>query len=175
MEESKTQVHAFSQDHYNRLTTGDKEQFKYLDNMMRKGNMSEHYVTLCKQFVNKYVAIVTVETPVDVIAVTSRDLSATLFERMGILGGEIGLFTGFSIVSILDWLTAIYNMIQPEDEKKRQNGQSGDINVSDKRRIHRLERIADQQGNMFHCLENKLDREMEDLKEEMKTLRKVCK
>ena len=65
---------------------GDYKEFIYLDNMMRKGNMSIHYESLCKQFVEKYIAIVTVETPADVITLTKRELSVTFLEKMGIIG-----------------------------------------------------------------------------------------
>ena len=166
----------FSDDHYNRLTTGDKEkvvqQFIYLDMTMRNGNISDHYVTLCKDFVKKYVAVVTVETPTNVITKISRDLSATLFEIMGILGGQIGLFTGFSMLSILECMRAIHNFIwhygegtganekiKTETKRKRQ-GESNSKNVFDKSSHQRR----------FDCIE----KDVEILKKEMNALRKVC-
>ena len=166
----------FSDNHYNRLTTGDKEkvvqQFIYLDMTMRNGNISDHYVTLCKDFVEKYVAIVTVETPTNVITKISRDMSATLFEMMGILGGQIGLFTGFSMLSILECMRAIYNFIwhygegtgadekmKIEQKRKRQN-ESDHENLFDNR----------SHQTRLHCLEM----EVEVLRKEIKTLRKVC-
>ena len=76
---------------------------------MRKGNSSDHYETLCREFAEKYLAIVTVEAPTDVITKISRDLSVTDLEKIGILGGELGLFTGFSMLTILDILVATYN------------------------------------------------------------------
>ena len=101
----------FSQDHYNRLTSGNKEQFIYLDKMMRSVSMSDHYVTLCKQFVEKHIAIISVEAPVDVITLTLRDLSVTWMDKIGILGGTLGLFTGVSMISILDVIKFIRKMI----------------------------------------------------------------
>ena len=166
----------FSDNIYNRLTTGDKEkvvqQFIYLDMTMRNGNMSDHYVKLCKDFVEKYVAIVTVATPTNVITKISRELSVTLFEMMGILGGEIGLFTGFSMLSILEYMTAIYNFIWhygeeigPDDkikteQKRKRLDESNHENLFDKRSHQRR----------INCLE----RDVEVLKKEIKTLRKVC-
>ena len=139
---------------------------------MRNGNTSEHYVTLCKGFVEKYISIVTVETPTNVITKISRGLSMTLFEVMGILGGEVGLFTGFSMLSILEYMTAVYNFIwhygevtedddKPKTETKRKRQEeSNSKNVFDKRSNQRR----------FDCIE----KDIEILKKEMKALRKVC-
>ena len=121
----------FSHDHYIRLTTGDKEkiaqQFIYLDNTMKNGNESDHYVTLCKDFVKKYVAIVTVETPTDEITKTLRDLKVTWMDKIGIIGGTLGLFTGVSMISIIPIITKIYKMIggcknENKDEKCEEQG-----------------------------------------------------
>ena len=51
------------------MRAGDKEkiaqQFVYLDKTMRNENIPDHYETLCKQFADKYIAIITVEAPTD--------------------------------------------------------------------------------------------------------------
>ena len=121
----------FPHDRYKRLTTGDKEkiaqQFIYLDNTMKNGNESDHYVTLCKDFVKKYVAIVTVETPTDEITKTLRDLKVTWMDKIGIIGGTLGLFTGVSMISIITIITKIYKMIggyknEINDEKCEEQG-----------------------------------------------------
>ena len=158
----------FSIDNYKRLTTGDKEkiaqQLVYLDNTMRNENRSDHYETLCKQFVDKYVAIVTVETPSDVITKMTRDLSETLFELIGILGGEIGLFTGFSMVSILEYLTSVYNFIWHYGEDT-----SADDNMKTKRKRqedHNSENLYDKRSRQQRL--NQLERDLETLKKEIK-------
>ena len=116
----KSENQHFSQDYYNRwkLATKDFTQFEKIDKRMKDGNESNHYVIQCKEFVVRYVSIVTVETPTDVITLTLRNLEAGFLERLGILGGQIGLFTGFCVMSILDYATSIYQMIWPEEEKK---------------------------------------------------------
>ena len=117
----------FWQEHYNNLTIGDKEPFLYLDNAMRNGKMSDHYVALCKDFVNKYVAIVSIESPVDVITLSSRDLSATWMDKFGIIGGIFGLFTGFSMVTILDMIRYLYKHYQQgfKMEDHNENNENG--------------------------------------------------
>ena len=164
----------FSDDNYKRLTTGDKEkiaqQFVYLDKTMRNENISDHYETLCKQFADKYIAIITVEAPTDVITKISRDLETTFFELVGILGGELGLFTGFSMLSILEYLTAIYNFIwhygedtntddELETKRKRQEEQN-------------IENVYDKRSHQQRL--NWLARDVETLRKEITTLRKVC-
>ena len=166
----------FSDDHYNRLTTGDKEkiaqQFLYLDMTMRNGNTSDHYVTLCKNFVQKYVAIVTVETPTNVITVVTRELSESLVEMLGVLGGELGLFTGFSMLSILELMTAIYNFIWHYGEETEADDK---VKTETKRKNQGKSICDDMFDKSFHrrrfdCLES----DLEILKKEMKTLKKVC-
>ena len=166
----------FSDDHYNRLTTGDKEkiaqQFLYLDMTMRNGNTSDHYVTLCKNFVQKYVAIVTVETPTNVITVVTRELSESLVEMLGVLGGELGLFTGFSMLSILELMTAIYNFIWHYGEETEADDK---VKTETKRKRQGKRNCDDFFDKSFHqrrfdCLES----DLEILKKEMKTLKTVC-
>ena len=65
-------------------------------------------------FVEKYIAVITVESPNDDITVITRDLSASILEKVGIMGGWTGLFTGFSMLSIISILEYIYNVIWPE-------------------------------------------------------------
>ena len=94
---------------------------------MRNGKMSDHYVALCKDFVNKYVAIVSIESPVDVITLSSRDLSATWMDKFGIIGGIFGLFTGFSMVTILDMIRYLYKHYQQgfKMEDHNENNENG--------------------------------------------------
>ena len=108
----KSATQHFSHDHYNRLATGDYKQFIYLDNMMRNKNISGHFVTLCQQFVKKHIAIVTVESPTDVVDIISRDIRVTFMDQIGIIGGTLGLFTGVSMISILDFISYIYKLIK---------------------------------------------------------------
>ena len=149
----KSEKQHFSKDYYNRwkLAAEDYNQFEEIERIMKDGDMSDHYVIQCEQFVQKYVAIVTVETPTDSITVIQRDEEASFAEKMAIFGGEIGLFTGFSFISFIDLASAIYNKIWPADEETESSPKSEnkekrnvDHNVSYKRsnqrRLDQLER-----------------------------------
>ena len=163
----------YSDDHYKRLTTGDKEkiaqEFIYLDNTMRNENISDHYETLCKEFVENYVAIITIEAPTDVITKIARDLETTFFELMGILGGELGLFTGFSMLSILECLTAIYNFIWHYGEDTREDNK---LETKRKSQEHNIENVYVKRSHQQRI--NCLERDVKTLMKEIKTLRKVC-
>ena len=70
----KSENQHFSQNYYNRwkLATEDSRQFEELHKIMKDGNMSDHYVTQCMEYVEKYIAIVTIETPTNVVTLTQR-------------------------------------------------------------------------------------------------------
>ena len=57
---------------------------------------------MCKKFVEKYVTLVSVESPTNTVGHTVRDIRDSLIEKLGIIGGTIGLFTGFSLLSLLE-------------------------------------------------------------------------
>ena len=142
---------------FKNLTKGDKEPFMYLEGMT--GNMSYHYFDLCMDFVEKYIAVITVESPNDDITVITRDLSASILEKVGIMGGWTGLFTGFSMLSIISILEYIYNVIWPEKvttssadlKQKRKYEQPLDKIIFDEkvyqRNIDVMKRIKELEGN----------------------------
>ena len=71
-----------------------------IENM--KGTNKEWRKSLCKTFVENYVALVSVESPTNTVAHTERDIRDSLVDKLGIIGGTIGLFTGFSLLSLLE-------------------------------------------------------------------------
>ena len=58
--------------------------------------------SLCKEFVEKYVALVSVESPTPTVAFAMLDVRDSFFERLGTIGGTLGLFT--SSLFMVDWL-----------------------------------------------------------------------
>ena len=52
-----------------------------------------------------------IDTTTDVIDTTSRDIRVTFMDQIGIIGGTLGLFTGVSMISILDFISYIYKLI----------------------------------------------------------------
>ena len=52
----------------------------------------------------KYVAIVTVETPVDTVIKSKRIARTTFNDQLAVVGGTLGLFSGISILSMVEVL-----------------------------------------------------------------------
>ena len=188
----KSENQHFSQNYYNRwkLATEDYQKFEELYEIMKDGNMSDHYLAQCKEFVAKYVSIVTVETPTDVITLILRNIAASFHERVGVLGGELGLFTGLSIISILDYGSSIYLMIWPEKEKEdssknlkvkiKQNRKNKQR--SNEKKIHgnpdqtRFDQLEDKVNFQGKLMDNRMyiqERKIETIMNEIKSLHNV--
>ena len=58
--------------------------------------------SLCFQFIEKFVAIVSVESPTNTITKSARDVRVTFIDQLGTIGGTLGLFTGMSILSMVE-------------------------------------------------------------------------
>ena len=60
------------------------------------------YEEFCLDYVKKYVAIVTVETPTSTVIKSTRVQRITVSEEIAVFGGTLGLFTGMSILSFVE-------------------------------------------------------------------------
>ena len=59
--------------------------------------------SLCKEYVTKYVVLISVESPTSSIVKSKREsYTVTFNDQMGTIGGTLGLFTGMSILSIIE-------------------------------------------------------------------------
>ena len=73
------------------------------------GENKEWRKNLCKKFVEKYVVLVNVESSTNSVAYTIRDMRDSSIEKLGIIAGNIGLFTGLSILSFVDMAFFLYS------------------------------------------------------------------
>ena len=80
------------------MTTGNWKNFKSWQNYEGGG------LEYCKDYVKKYVAIVTVETPVDTVIKSKRIARITFNDQLAVVGGTLGLFSGISILSMVEVL-----------------------------------------------------------------------
>ena len=64
--------------------------------------------SLCRNFISKFVALLSVESPTDSITKSAREIRVTLIDQIGTIGGTLGLFTGMSILSIVEILFFAY-------------------------------------------------------------------
>ena len=58
--------------------------------------------SLCRNFISNFVALVSVESPTDSITKSAREIRVTLIDQIGTVGGTLGLFTGMSILSMVE-------------------------------------------------------------------------
>ena len=62
----------------------------------------ERSMNLCLEYVSKYVSILTVEAPVDSVIKAKRVQRTTLNDELAVVGGTLGLFSGISILSMVE-------------------------------------------------------------------------
>ena len=86
----------------------NQEDFIRFDSMTiekwKDWNKYGHNLKFCEDSVMKYVAIVTIETPVDTVIKSKRIARTTFNDQLAVVGGTLGLFTGISILSMVEVL-----------------------------------------------------------------------
>ena len=97
-------IHSFRQHfafkNYETLVTGDG-QIPDLQASMANGS-------LCYQFVEKFIAMVSVESPTSSVAKSAREPRVTFMDQLGTIGGTLGLFTGMSLLSMIEIVFFLY-------------------------------------------------------------------
>ena len=58
--------------------------------------------SLCKNYVKNFLAFVSVSSPTTSVIKTVRDKRFTFFDQLGTVGGTLGLFTGMSVLSMVE-------------------------------------------------------------------------
>ena len=89
---------------YETLVTGDG-QIPNLQASMTNGS-------LCYQFVEKFIAMVSVESPTSTVAKSAREPRVTFMDQLGTIGGTLGLFTGMSLLSMIEILFFLYAFLK---------------------------------------------------------------
>lgn len=65
---------------------------------------------LCEHYVQNHISIVTIETPTDTVVKSKRIQRITFNDQLAFIGGTLGLFTGISILSIVEVLCICLKM-----------------------------------------------------------------
>ena len=97
--------------------------------------------SICPEYIRKYVALLTVESPTKEAILTHRDKALFFFDKFAIIYGTYGLFVGMSFMTFWEvvflLLSIIYEIpmyfirsfgigkdrLKPDDQKKRQEDQ----------------------------------------------------
>ena len=64
--------------------------------------------SLCIDYVGKYVSFVSVESPTESVSKSQMDRSTSFFDQLGIIGGNLGLCVGMSVLGMFEAMTFIY-------------------------------------------------------------------
>ena len=125
-----------------------------------KGGNKEWRKSLCKQFVEKYVTLVSVESPTNTVGHTVRDIRDSLIEKLGIIGGTIGLFTGFSLLSLLEIIfvsITIYNQCFKKNAVDVDDNELDDKETGPRRQSPRRRSTLDTTNSSHHEWEYKFN------------------
>ena len=76
-------------------------------------------IDFCKDYILKYISIVTVETPVDSVVRAKRVVRITFNDQLAVIGGTLGLFTGISILSMVEFVCFCLTMTKRICQKGR--------------------------------------------------------
>ena len=68
--------------------------------------------SLCKNYVKNFISFVSVSSPTTSVMKTVRDKRFTFNDQLGTIGGTLGLFTGMSILSMVEVLFFIMVLVQ---------------------------------------------------------------
>ena len=67
-------------------------------------------IKLCEHYVQNHISMVTIETPTDTVVKSKRIQRITFNDQLAFIGGTLGLFTGISILSIVEVLCICLKM-----------------------------------------------------------------
>ena len=67
--------------------------------------------SLCKEYVRNYVSFVSVESPTTSVIKSKREKRISFNDQLGTIGGTLGLFTGMSLLSIIEIFFLILNLV----------------------------------------------------------------
>ena len=68
--------------------------------------------SLCRSYVAEYIAIVTVESPTNTVTKSARETRVTFIDQLGTIGGTLGLFTGISILSMIEIVVFLFTLLR---------------------------------------------------------------
>ena len=64
--------------------------------------------SLCQIYINKYVSLISVETPTKTITKSHRDQRKFFIDKLGTIGGTLGVSAGMSVISMIEVVVLVY-------------------------------------------------------------------
>ena len=68
--------------------------------------------SMCVDYVEKYVSFVSVESPTESVSKSQLDISASFNDQLGIIGGNLGLCVGMSVLGMVEASLFIYIVLK---------------------------------------------------------------
>ena len=104
----KTYFDRFFKDNFQRLFALENYQMlirerSTLDLALRLNNGS-----LCISYINKYVSLLSVETPTKGVTKSYRDQRKFFIDKLGTIGGTLGVCAGMSVISMIEVVVLVY-------------------------------------------------------------------
>jgi hypothetical protein len=167
-------IHSFRQHfafkNYETLVTGDG-QIPDLQASMANGS-------LCYHFVEKFIAMVSVESPTSTVAKSAREPRVTFMDQLGTIGGTLGLFTGMSLLSIIEILFFLYAFLKScfkfETKELKDAVQVIILGIGKKEGRRSDDEIGNQESDEFmsDCSSDELKAKVKQNQEKIKQLEK---
>ena len=121
--------------------------------------------SLCRNFISNFVALVSVESPTDSITKSAREIRVTLIDQIGTIGGTLGLFTGMSILSMVEVAFFIVKFVRSFFKIN----QSDFLTIEENPQDHQEPNMS-ATGTNYHT---DCNQKIKELEEEMKQLKEL--
>ena len=78
------------------------DKFDDLSKTCKDEEREEYLNKVCKDYVNRYVSYVSIDSPINGVTKSVREQRVNFSEKLAIFGGTLGLFSGMSLLSIME-------------------------------------------------------------------------
>jgi hypothetical protein len=137
--------------------------------------------SMCKSFVAEYIAIVSVESPTNTVTKSAREPRVTFIDQLGTIGGTLGLFTGISILSMIEIGFFVFTFLISFFQISKDDALPAAKKT--KSRVCKQDNLTNTQnrGDHFECyqkikvLEEKIENQGETIENQEKRLQKLEK
>ena len=88
--------------------------FEFFDDFPLKNTCpdDEVYFKICQEYIRKYISIVVVDTPLKGVLKSRREVRVDFTDRLAMFGGTLGLFTGMSILSMIEVVCLVIKLLK---------------------------------------------------------------
>ena len=120
--------------------------------------------SLCRDYVAKHIGFISIESPTTSIILSKREKKNSFYDQLGTIGGTLGLFTGMSLLSMVEVLFLMgklfqkarqrcdnpYGELEEEEEQEEEEKETPKLEepVNEKMRLAKMENL---EGKLNVC------------------------